>query len=151
MGIPGADPVLPVDGVTNTGARYRRPAEDELPGARVPAPDLRGHNHSTRDPPWSAERHVADLLATLDAQGVGSALVVGRYRRRRGDHPRRARLMSGPTPTRRLAWASYGTAFGLAIGTVVGLVTGAEIAAALGAAVGAVGGVVAGRLRERRG
>ena len=72
-----APAVLVVHGVTNTGARYRALAEGELPGARVLAPDLRGHGHSIGDPPWSAERHVADLLETLDAEGVGEALVVG--------------------------------------------------------------------------
>ncbi len=59
-------------------------------------------------------------------------------------------LMPGARSTRRLAWASYGTAIGLALGTVAGLAMGSEIAAAVGAAVGAIGGVVLGRLRERR-
>lgn len=76
-GAPGAAPLLVIHGVTNTGARYRRLAEQELGVARVIAPDLRGHGRSTWDPPWSAERHVADLLAVLDAQAIGSALVVG--------------------------------------------------------------------------
>lgn len=53
-------------------------------------------------------------------------------------------------PTRRLAWASYGTAVGLALGTVVAVASGSEEAAAGGAAVGAVAGVVLGRRRERR-
>jgi lipase len=44
---------------------------------RVLAPDLRGHGGSTWDPPWHAGRHVADLLASLDAQGVERATVVG--------------------------------------------------------------------------
>ncbi len=70
-------PVLIVHGVTNTGARYRRLAEEQLPGLRVLAPDLRGHGRSTWDPPWNLGTHVADLLATLDAVGVDRATVVG--------------------------------------------------------------------------
>lgn len=70
-------PVLIVHGVTNTGARYRRLAEEQLPGLRVIAPDLRGHGRSTWDPPWNLGTHVADLLATLDAAGVERATVVG--------------------------------------------------------------------------
>lgn len=42
-GPPGGPAVLVVHGVTNTGARYRRLAQDGLPGHRVLAPDLRGH------------------------------------------------------------------------------------------------------------
>jgi lipase len=72
-----APPVLIVHGVRNTGARFRRLAEEGLPERRVIAPDLRGHGHSTWDPPWDAERHVADLLETLDALDVGRAPVVG--------------------------------------------------------------------------
>lgn len=70
-------PVLVVHGVTNTGARYRALAEERLPGLRVLAPDLRGHGHSTWDPPWNAEALVADLVDTLDAAGVDTATVVG--------------------------------------------------------------------------
>jgi lipase len=70
-------PVVVVHGVTNTGARYRRLAQEALSAARVLAPDLRGHGHSTWDPPWSVERHVADLLEALDAAGLARAAVVG--------------------------------------------------------------------------
>lgn len=56
----------------------------------------------------------------------------------------------GHRPTRRLAWASYGTAIGLALGTVVSLATATDLWAAVGAALGAVAGVVLGRVRERR-
>jgi lipase len=69
--------VLVVHGVTNTGARYRRLAEGELPGCRVIAPDLRGHGASIWDPPWDVGRHVADLIALLDAERIGRATVVG--------------------------------------------------------------------------
>ena len=70
-------PILIVHGVTNTGARFRRLAEGGLAHARVVAPDLRGHGHSTWNPPWDAEQHVADLMAALDESGVARALVVG--------------------------------------------------------------------------
>ena len=69
--------MLVVHGVTNTGARYRRLAQDGLPGHRVLAPDLRGHGWSTWDPPWGADVHVADLVDTLDAAGIARASVVG--------------------------------------------------------------------------
>lgn len=75
-GPPAGRPVLIVHGVTNTGARYRRLAQ-ELDGARVLAPDLRGHGLSTWDPPWGVEQHVDDLVATLDAEGVERAVVAG--------------------------------------------------------------------------
>jgi lipase len=70
-------PVLMVHGVTNTGRRFRELAEEHLAGLRVLAPDLRGHGLSTWDPPWGAERHVADLLETLDRAGVQRPVVVG--------------------------------------------------------------------------
>ncbi len=73
----GAPPVLVAHGVTNTGARYRRLAQEHLADLRVLAPDLRGHARSTWDPPWSLERHVADLVDTLDAAGIDAATVVG--------------------------------------------------------------------------
>jgi lipase len=55
----------------------RRLAEEELPEMRVIAPDLRGHGHSTWQPPWHAGRHVADLLAALDGAGIDRTTVVG--------------------------------------------------------------------------
>ena len=70
-------PVLVVHGVTNTGARYRRLAEEQLAGHRVVAPDLRGHGRSTWDPPWSLDRHVEDLAETVAAAGLGPVAVVG--------------------------------------------------------------------------
>jgi lipase len=70
-------PVMVVHGVTNTGARYRRLAQEALPDARVLAPDLRGHGRSTWDPPWGVEQHVVDLIEALDAAGVERAAVVG--------------------------------------------------------------------------
>ena len=48
-------PLLLLHGVTGTGTRFRRFAEEELPGVRVIAPDLRGHGDSTWDPPWHVD------------------------------------------------------------------------------------------------
>lgn len=70
-------PLLLLHGVTATGVRYRRFAEDELPGVRAVCPDLRGHGDSTWDPPWDADRHVADLLALMDASGLDRVPVAG--------------------------------------------------------------------------
>lgn len=69
--------VLAVHGVTGHGGRWRELAETELTGARVLAPDLRGHGRSPAEPPWSLERHAADLVDVLDAAGVEAAVVLG--------------------------------------------------------------------------
>lgn len=69
--------LLLLHGVTNTGARMRRLAEEELPGLRLVAPDLRGHGHSTWDPPWDLDAHVADVTETLDAEGLRPVAVAG--------------------------------------------------------------------------
>lgn len=73
----GGRPVLVLHGVTNTGARFRRLAQEELGAMRVLAPDLRGHGRSTWDPPWCVTRHVADVTETLDACGAERVAVVG--------------------------------------------------------------------------
>jgi lipase len=70
-------PLLLLHGVTASGLRYRRFAEEELPGVRVIAPDLRGHGDSTWDPPWNVERHVADLLALMDDLGLDRVPLAG--------------------------------------------------------------------------
>jgi lipase len=46
-------------------------------GHAVTAVDLRGHGDSGREPPWNVERHLLDLLETLDARGIRSVAVVG--------------------------------------------------------------------------
>lgn len=69
--------MLVLHGVRNTGARYRRIAEEGLPHRRVIAPDLRGHGHSTWDPPWDVDTHVADLVEFLDSCGAAAVDVVG--------------------------------------------------------------------------
>lgn len=46
-------------------------------GHAVTAVDLRGHGDSGREPPWNVERHVFDLLETLDARGIRRAALIG--------------------------------------------------------------------------
>lgn len=74
---PGAPTVLAIHGVTGHGARWRRFADDELPGVRVLAPDLRGHARSTWAPPWHLEQHVADLVEVIERHGGGPVTVIG--------------------------------------------------------------------------
>lgn len=74
---PGAPTVLAIHGVTGHGARWRRFADDELPGVRVLAPDLRGHARSTWAPPWHLEQHVADLVEVIERHGGGPVPVIG--------------------------------------------------------------------------
>lgn len=77
----GADgdgaPLLALHGVTGHGGRYRALAERGLPHRRWLAVDLRGHGRSTWDAPWTTDQHVADLLETLDAEGIVCCDVVG--------------------------------------------------------------------------
>ena len=72
----GGAPVVCVHGVTGHGGRFRRLAE-RLPGNRVVAVDLRGHGRSPWEAPWTAETHLADLLETADAHGIGAATWIG--------------------------------------------------------------------------
>ena len=76
-GDPAGEPVVALHGVKGHGARWRRTAERYLADRRVLAPDLRGHGRSPYEPPWTAERHVADVLSVLDAEGVERADLVG--------------------------------------------------------------------------
>jgi lipase len=69
--------VLVLHGVRNTGARYRRLAEEGLPDRRLIAPDLRGHAHSTWAPPWDVATHVSDLVDVLESEGLSEVPVVG--------------------------------------------------------------------------
>jgi lipase len=72
-----ATPLLVVHGVSNSGARYRRLAAEQLPGFRVVAPDLRGHGRSTWEPPWSVAANVAGLAAVVEAWTGGPVAVAG--------------------------------------------------------------------------
>jgi lipase len=66
-----------VHGVTGYAGRWRALAERGLPERSWLAVDLRGHGHSTWEPPWTTEDHVADLLETMDDAGVDRADVIG--------------------------------------------------------------------------
>ena len=76
-GDPAGAPAVLLHGVTGHGARWRRTAESFLADRSVLAPDLRGHGRSPHEPPWTVERHVADVLALLDAEGVERTDLVG--------------------------------------------------------------------------
>jgi len=77
-GDPDAPAVLCLHGITAHGLRFRRLAEERLADRfRVLAPDLRGHGRSEREPPWTFDTFVEDVLETLDAAGVRSAAWVG--------------------------------------------------------------------------
>jgi lipase len=72
----GADPVVCVHGVTGHGGRFAGLAA-RLAERHVVAVDLRGHGASTWDAPWTADTHLADLLETADALGLGAATWIG--------------------------------------------------------------------------
>ncbi|EOM77439.1 alpha/beta hydrolase [Rhodococcus rhodnii] len=69
--------VLALHGVTGHGRRWANLAENHVPEARWIAPDLRGHGHSTYEPPWHIESHVASALAALRERTDRPAVVVG--------------------------------------------------------------------------
>ncbi|MBO2455693.1 alpha/beta hydrolase [Actinomadura barringtoniae] len=77
FGDPSGRPVVALHGITAHGGRWRRIAEEYLPGHRTLAPDLRGHGRSSHNPPWTVERHAGDVLALLDDSGIEEADVVG--------------------------------------------------------------------------
>ena len=66
FGPAGGRPLVALHGLKGYGGRWRRFAEEQLPGYLVLAPDLRGHGLSPTAPPWTLERHAADVLAVLD-------------------------------------------------------------------------------------
>jgi lipase len=76
-GDPAGAPVICIHGLTGHGGRFRRLAEEYLPGRRVVAVDLRGHGASGWEPPWDLDTHVADLTETADALGIERADWVG--------------------------------------------------------------------------
>ncbi|HJX49729.1 MAG TPA: alpha/beta hydrolase [Gaiellaceae bacterium] len=77
-GDPDAPPLICLHGVTGHGERYKRLAEEHWAKRfRVIAPDLRGHGRSGWEPPWTYPTHVADLVETADALGIGEADWVG--------------------------------------------------------------------------
>jgi len=73
----GGDPVVCLHGVTGHGERFAPLAERVLTDRRVLAVDLRGHGRSSWEGPWNLERHVADVIDTMDAEGVAQCPLVG--------------------------------------------------------------------------
>lgn len=77
-GSASAEPVVCLHGVGQHGGIF-----EELggrlagEGRRLLALDLRGHGGSGHEPPWNLATHAADVLATLDAEGIGAAALVG--------------------------------------------------------------------------
>ena len=69
-------PVVCVHGVTGHRGRFAGLAE-RLSGHHVVAVDLRGHGHSTWEAPWTVDTHLADLVETADALGIGAATWIG--------------------------------------------------------------------------
>jgi lipase len=61
-GEPDGTPVVCLHGVTSYGGRF-----DWLAGSglRVVAPDLLGHGHSSWEPPWDVETHLAAILESV--------------------------------------------------------------------------------------
>jgi lipase len=74
---PAAPTVLAVHGITATHQAWTW-LVDELPGARVVAPDLRGRGRSNALPgPFGMARHADDVATLLGVLGTGPAVVVG--------------------------------------------------------------------------
>ncbi|MGL6236618.1 MAG: alpha/beta fold hydrolase [Segniliparus sp.] len=70
-------PIFAVHGVTGYGGRFRSWAAAEVPQARVIAPDLLGHGHSSWTAPWGIEAQVDALEAALREHASGPAVLIG--------------------------------------------------------------------------
>jgi lipase len=66
------EPVVCIHGVTGHRGRFAGLAA-HLGDRPVVSVDLRGHGDSTWEAPWTAGTHLADLLETADALGIGRA------------------------------------------------------------------------------
>lgn len=72
----GPQVVLAVHGITANHRSFGLIAE-RLPGVRIVAPDLRGRGRSNGLPgPFGLSRHVDDMIAVLDAQGIERVSVI---------------------------------------------------------------------------
>ncbi|TMM08776.1 MAG: alpha/beta hydrolase [Actinobacteria bacterium] len=77
-GDPDAPAVVCLHGVTAHGERFKQLAEERWAARfHIVAPDLRGHGRSGWEPPWTFETHVADIVETIDALGLGRPHWVG--------------------------------------------------------------------------
>jgi lipase len=70
-GEPGGMPLVCLHGVTSYGGRFDWLADS---GRHALAPDLLGHGHSTWEPPWDVDAHLAAILASVPG---GPAVWVG--------------------------------------------------------------------------
>lgn len=69
--------VLALHGLTGHGRRWERIANNEVPDARILAPDLRGHGRSPWIPPWTIAGQVADLVELLEGEAPEPVVLVG--------------------------------------------------------------------------
>jgi lipase len=77
-GSPGGERVVCIHGVAQHGSVFAGLAEGlTAKGHSVLAVDLRGHGDSPKPPPWNLATHVADVLKTLEAEGVERATWIG--------------------------------------------------------------------------
>jgi len=64
-GQPGAPPLVCLHGVTSYGGRFDGLAAPLTDRYHVIAVDLLGHGHSSWEPPWDVEAHLAAILASV--------------------------------------------------------------------------------------
>jgi lipase len=77
-GAASGETVVAVHGLTQHGGVFEGLGERlAAAGRRLVAVDLRGHGESGREPPWSVDAHVADLVATLQAGAIRRSILVG--------------------------------------------------------------------------
>jgi lipase len=75
---PQADEVLAIHGITSTSRSWLAVAQALGGRAWLLAPDLRGRGASNPvGPPFGLDAHAADMLAVLDAAGLGRVVVAG--------------------------------------------------------------------------
>ena len=94
----GAPRLVCLHGVCGHGLRFRRLVEERLAGRfHVRALDLRGHGRSGWEEPWTIERHVDDVLETVERARDVDRAQLRRTPHRRGDGARaRARRARRP-------------------------------------------------------
>jgi lipase len=77
-GAPAQESVVCIHGITQHGGVFDQLGRHLADlGHSVVAVDLRGHGESGREPPWSTETQVGDLLETVDELGIERATWVG--------------------------------------------------------------------------
>jgi lipase len=64
-GDPALPPLVCLHGVTSYGGRFATLAERLTDRYHVIAPDLLGHGHSSREPPWDVDAHLSAVLAAV--------------------------------------------------------------------------------------